>query len=156
MKNKILKQKIIEILEKGIIPTDDLQGYIVNRKRIVDEILKLFEKRKREKQIIESDIDKQMIIIRKLDYRQWLDGTKLWYELPKEEQPDFNPYDYFDEPNENVYFKLREMAKELFEMNEIPDEIIKALSEFELLSKITDKYAKHILGLILKLKNQKQ
>ena len=103
--------------------------------------------------VINSNPITKTITISKINRKNWLDGVEIYYKLPRDERlNDFNPYNYFDEPNENVYLFLRQLAKTSFDLNAIPDEIVKCLDEFEILSEVADKYAKHIFGLILKLK----
>ena len=108
--------------------------------------------KKQEKKVIEKSFSRKEIIIRKIDYMNWLDGMDLWWKIPRDDRPDFNPYYYFDGHDESIYGRLITMAD--YYIDEVPDELKEALEEFKLLSKITDKYANHILGLILKIKEK--
>ncbi len=83
----------------------------------------------------------------------WEDGLEIWYKLPKDKQPDFNPYDYFDSGSvSQPIFKLNQLAQQL-PLNKVPKEIIIGLKNIEIIGNIYKDYLNHILGLLLKKQN---
>ncbi len=90
------------------------------------------------------------IIIDASDIAGWLDGMDILFKLPKDDRPDFNPYEYFDNCHQGLY-KLTEMAHQ-FPLNKVPPEIVDGIEIAEKLAEICEKYEKHLFGLLLSKK----
>lgn len=101
--------------------------------------------------VMSYDPTSSLLTLTDKDRSEWLDGIEMIYELSKDDRPDFNPYEYFDNYHQG-YYKLQELAR-MLPLNKVPQEIVEGLAELEKLNDLCEKYTNHLLGLLIREKD---
>lgn len=87
------------------------------------------------------------IVIRDEDRVQWKNGVECLFKLKKDDRPDWNVYEYFDD-YDTAIGKLYDLGLG-FGMNKTPKEVEEAIRMADEFSKLYKAYLKHVLALCL-------
>lgn len=84
---------------------------------------------------------------------RWRDGLELFYKIDKDDQPEWNPYEYFDDIAYQPINKLHELGLS-FGINKTPKDVEEVIENAAKLAQIFDEYINHALAVCLDAKKQ--